>query len=136
DDDVADLAGGQQGAGQDAPVDQQPAADAVAERDEQQAGVVAGTEGALGCGGQVGVVGDVGGQPGCRADPSGEVEIGPAKVGRLEDHAGVVDDAGRADADAEHRPGRCLAQGSAELEHLGDGGLPLGEGGGLRGDDG
>src|SRR5690606_27826047 len=78
----------------------EPRTDTAADADEHDVAVRL-AEAVLGERGGVGVVGDEHGQPGGGLEDLLQGELGPAEVGGGEHGAGEVDDAGRADADAE-----------------------------------
>ena len=108
---VADLAAHAEASAVQAAVEHHAAADAGADRDEQQVvDVLAGAVPELAPRGGVGVVLDDDGEVDARLELGPEVEVAPGQVGREHHHRpGLVDVAGRADADGLHRvPGSQL----------------------------
>src|SRR3954452_3821903 len=72
----------------------------------------------------VGVVGDEDRYVERCREPLGQRRVGPAQVGRVDDHAGGVDDPGSADADAEHWAGGEAEELPDEVVEQIDGALP------------
>ena len=104
DDDVADLAGRVRRAGEQAPVEDEPGADALVDADADQVRRRALAEHQLGERRGVGVVDDLDGQGELGAELGGQRHVRPPEVGGGDDDAGGVDDARAGDADAEQRP--------------------------------
>ena len=114
--DVADLAGRGAVAVEEHALEDEPGTDTEADAQDQEAAVGGAAVGVLGQRGDVGVVGDVHRDAGGASDLAGQVGAVPAEVGGVEHGAAVVDDARRADADAEDRPVAAVDQGAGELD--------------------
>ncbi len=113
--DVTDLARGAAGPAQLGPAEHQTSADAVADRhDHRVAGSVALS--VLGQGGRVGVVDDDDGEREVVRQQLLQRQVVPVEVGSRADGA-VLDEAGGADADPEHRP---VGQGGEPGEQVDD----------------
>ena len=125
--DVAELAGAVAIALEQLAIEDDPGADPATHLDHDQVvGPGAAEEGQLGEGGSMTVVGDDDRHAVAPLEQRPEAELGPVQVDRPADGAGArVDDAGRADADAEKRRRVIGAQRVDELEDELDGGIAV-----------
>ncbi|GMA26629.1 hypothetical protein GCM10025864_43880 [Luteimicrobium album] len=122
---MADLAGSAPPTAQGRAVDHDAGAHTLADRDDQEPVAVGAAEGVLAERGDVGVVRDVHRKAQPLRQLRGERHPVPAAVGGLDHDAVRVDDAGRADADADDGLGRRCEQEAdearEEVDHVGAG---------------
>ncbi|OIQ74684.1 hypothetical protein GALL_436560 [mine drainage metagenome] len=115
DGEVPDLAGRVGVPGQEHPVDDDPRADALADREDQETVTARAAVGVLAERARVGVVGDVHGDTEPGRQQAREREVVPRSVGCLDDDAVPIDHPGGPDTDPDHGTRRCGEELAREL---------------------
>ncbi len=124
DDDVADLAGGVSGSGEQLVIDHQTGADAFGDADEQDVARLGRGEGEFAEGGGVSVVGNAHRQPEGGRQLGAEGDVVETEVGCPDDDAVRVHDAWSGDADTEQRSIGLVGELAGELDRSGGDALP------------